>query len=76
MCKCSCFNWFKKLFGFKNHKCCSQEGNKVETNDVSNQNLEESNDSGSESLMQDEKNESVESAETPEKSEEYSAEIK
>jgi hypothetical protein len=25
MCKCACFDWFKKLFGLKKSCCCSSE---------------------------------------------------
>jgi hypothetical protein len=28
MCKCACFDWFKKLFGLKKNCCCSGEEKK------------------------------------------------
>jgi hypothetical protein len=28
MCKCACFDWFKKMFGLKKNCCCSSEAKK------------------------------------------------
>jgi len=45
MCKCACFDWFKKLFGLKKNCCCSAD-EKKEANVSSDTPVESVNNAG------------------------------